>query len=461
MNKADLSRLPPEGRVVIGFSGGADSTALAHWAKGQLGPVRILLAHVNHCLRGAESDRDERAVRAFAKGQGLALTVYRADVAKLAKEQGLGLEECGRRVRYAFFDSLAPGENDRILTAHHAGDNAETLLLHLCRGASLQGLCGIPPQRGKVLRPLLQVGREEIEAYCAQEELPYVTDSTNACTDYARNRLRHEVIPLLRQLNPRFLEATGQTMALLSADRDYLEGRAGELLKGAKGAFGLDRRALRDAPESLRSRALKRYLEGAGCENLEKKHLDLADQLLETGGGLSLPGGVQARCALGWFYAGKPEDVKVFSLPVGLGQTPLPGGKGLVLEKKDWPKSENRPKIQNLLFKNALDYATIYGTGQDVNGSYLIARTRRPGDTFTPPGQKHPLPLKQALREAGVPAWARPGLVLLELDGRIAFCEGLGPAEGFQPGAGRLLAVGIEKTMELGKADTRNGKEER
>ena len=161
---ADISGLPQRGKVVVGFSGGADSTALAHWLLGRLGPERLVLAHVNHQLRGEESDRDEAAARAFAQRFGLDFALRREDVAALARRRGLGLEECGRQVRYGFFQSLAPGEEDRILTAHNANDNAETVLMHLCRGTSLPGLLGIPARRGKVLRPRLRVySRERLE----------------------------------------------------------------------------------------------------------------------------------------------------------------------------------------------------------------------------------------------------------------------------------------------------------
>ena len=130
---ADISGLPQRGKVVVGFSGGADSTALAHWLLGRLGPERLVLAHVNHQLRGEESDRDEAAARAFAQRFGLDFALRRVDVAALARRRGLGLEECGRQVRYGFFQSLAPGEEDRILTAHNANDNAETVLMQIGR----------------------------------------------------------------------------------------------------------------------------------------------------------------------------------------------------------------------------------------------------------------------------------------------------------------------------------------
>ena len=290
--RGDLSGLPPAGLVVVGFSGGADSTALAHWLAGQVDPARLLLAHVNHRLRGEESERDEAAARAFAQERGLRLAVFRAEVADLARERGLGLEACGRQVRYDFFENLAAGEGDRILTAHTADDNAETVLLHLCRGAGLDGLCGIPPRRGKILRPLLGVTRGEIEAYCAAHGLLYVTDSSNASPAFARNRVRQEVLPLLEALNPQAALAINRAAGLLRRDRDCLEDLAARLLETARDGEALAAPPLREAPGALRDRALKRWLEERGCRDLERRHLALAVDCLENGGSVQLPGGV-------------------------------------------------------------------------------------------------------------------------------------------------------------------------
>lgn len=300
----DLSRLPAQGLVVLGFSGGADSTALAHWLTTQIAPARLLLAHVNHGLRGAEADADEAAVAAFAEAMGLRFVVHRSDVAALAKERGEGLEAAGRRVRYAFFESLAPGEDDRILTAHTADDNAETLLLHLCRGSGLGGLCGIPPERGKILRPFLSVTRAEIEAYCAAHRLPFVTDSTNTTALYARNRLRQEVLPILKELYPGAVPAMGRAAALLREDAALLDGEAAALLEKAAHPEGLSVKLLLAAPAPLRRRALKAWLEAQGCRDLEHRHLLLAEDLLTQGGKVPLPGGVTLRRSRGLLRAG-------------------------------------------------------------------------------------------------------------------------------------------------------------
>ena len=167
--------LAPGEPVLAALSGGADSVALLCVLR-ELGyPVRAF--HLNHCLRGAESDRDEAFCRALCARLGVELTVGRVDVAAAAREQGRGVEETARRIRYARLQQAAQGQ--KIATAHTADDNLETVLFHLVRGTGPKGLAGIPPVRGQVIRPLLDVGRAQIEAYLAAIGQEYVTDSSN------------------------------------------------------------------------------------------------------------------------------------------------------------------------------------------------------------------------------------------------------------------------------------------
>lgn len=446
--RASLAGLPPAGRVVLGFSGGADSTALAHWALCKLGPQRLLLAHVNHCLRGEESQRDQRFAEDFARSHGLPIQVCRADVAALARQRGQGLEECGRAVRYEFFARLAPGEQDRILTAHNANDRAETILLNLCRGAGLDGLCGIPGSRGKILRPLLAVTREEIEAYCRLHGLKFVTDSSNFSEDYARNRIRRLVMPVLREINPQFVRSAGQAAALLGKDRDYLWEQARLLLararEGVPEDWGLEAGVLRAAPEPLRSRALKLFLEQAGCKGLESRHLEMAEEILLRGGGGDFPGGVELRLAQGLLWAGKRRPQNPFAREVNWGKNPLPGGKNLILQKKIRLETADNEKIQNLLFKNSLDCVIMTRT--------LVARNRRPGDRFAQAGRNGSKPLKQVFQELRMPAALRDQAVLLEWEGKIVWCQGVGPAQGFQPREESREALAVEiRTADTGR----------
>lgn len=422
--RGDLSGLPAQGKVVVGFSGGADSTALAHWLLGKVSSRRLVLAHVNHGLRGKESERDEAAARQFAGQFGLRFAVFREDIAARARERGLGVEECGRQVRYAFFHSLASGENDRILTAHHSGDNGETVLLHLCRGTSLAGLCGIPYARGKILRPFLRVSRQEIEAYCHRFRLPYVTDQSNFSQEYARNKIRLQVIPLLQELNPEFLEAISRMTESLSRDRDFLEEEARALLQQAQSSWGLRAEVLLNKHQAVVLEALRLWLCQKGCGSFERKHLDALLRCLSRGGEADLPGGLRACCSQGVLSLEPRKPAQGFSVEVGLGETLLPCGKRLTLKEKWLAGGETGPKIHNLLFKNALDYDIITGN--------LIARTRREGERFAPAGRKVTKPLKQLFQEQKIPLPQRDRTVLLEWEGRTVFCEGAGPAEGYQ-----------------------------
>ncbi len=426
-----------DGIFVVGFSGGADSTALAHWLMGQVEKERILLAHVNHMLRGEEAERDQRAAESFAGEHGLKIQVLRADVGRLARELGLGTEECGRNIRYDFFHELARDEGDRILTAHNADDNAETILLNLCRGAALDGLCGIPRERGRIFRPLLHVSREEIELYCRENNLSYVTDSSNLSDSYARNKLRHQVLPVLKGLNPRFVHAAGQAAKLLSGDRDCLNRQAEALLERAGNIWGLEAKVLLGEDRSLRGRAVKLFLERSGGASLEQKHIEKALDILERGGGADLPG-VGISCAQGVFWAGHAAECSPFETAARLGKNPLPGGKILVLREEIPAKSEKPEKIQNLLFKNALDY--------DIMTGPVLIRSRRPGDRFAPAGRGVSKPIKQIFQELRVPGPIRDGVPLLVCGGETAWCPGAGASERFRATkrTKRVLFVEIE-----------------
>ena len=197
--------LPRGGLVLAAVSGGADSmcllTLLSHLAP--KAGFTLAAAHYNHGLRGAEADRDEDVVRAWREQEGIPCYFGRGDVAGQATALGKGIEETARAMRYGFLEETAArmGAN-RIAAAHNAEDQAETLLLHLTRGSGLQGLTGMAPRRGRLIRPLLETSREEIEAYNRANNIPHVEDGTNTDLNYSRNYLRHQVIPLLKRLNP-------------------------------------------------------------------------------------------------------------------------------------------------------------------------------------------------------------------------------------------------------------------
>lgn len=262
-----LAGLPKETPVLLAYSGGADSTAL-------LGLLRrfseedgfpLTLAHVNHGIRGADALRDRDFCVERAREAGLDICVLDADVPASAAENGRGLEEEARETRYAFFARVMREKNIPILvTAHHADDNAETVLFRLSRGTGLQGLCGIAPVRkfadGFLVRPLLAVGKNELLQYCIENRLPFVTDGTNGDTQYARNRLRHEVMPVLDSLFPGVAKRIGGMSEALRQDEDCLSSMAEAVLDGQREPGLLPVRALTGLHPAIRRRVLRLFL---------------------------------------------------------------------------------------------------------------------------------------------------------------------------------------------------------
>lgn len=211
-------------KVIAAFSGGADSTALLFSLKQLEKELEITVeaCHVNHNLRGEESDNDQRFAENFCKELDVPLHVISVNV-KENQQKHQSTEECARDLRYAFFEKLAKENKAKIATAHTASDNAETVLINLTRGTALKGLCGIPPVRDYLIRPLISCTREQVEQFCADNNLSFVTDKTNFFTDYTRNRFRLEIIPEICKINPSFHSGITRMTGTLAEDSDFLE----------------------------------------------------------------------------------------------------------------------------------------------------------------------------------------------------------------------------------------------
>ncbi|MCL1866716.1 MAG: tRNA lysidine(34) synthetase TilS [Oscillospiraceae bacterium] len=216
--------------VNIAVSGGADSVVLFHVLselRSEFG-IKVEACHINHQLRGEESDRDESFVHWLCKEMNIPLTVKTVNVKSLQKKHQ-SVEEAAREARYAVFSELCE-KGGKVCTAHTASDNAETVLLNLIRGTGLAGLCGIPPVRGSIVRPLIFCERFEIESFCEERDLRYVTDSTNMSDEFTRNKVRMSLIPLIKELNPSFERSVTRMCGILREDCDFLDGLAGSYL---------------------------------------------------------------------------------------------------------------------------------------------------------------------------------------------------------------------------------------
>jgi tRNA(Ile)-lysidine synthase len=223
-------------KIIVAVSGGADSVVLLDLlAKEQeVSGAKLIVAHFNYQLRGAESDGDEQLVVQRARHYGVEVYVERANTAEYAKHNKLGIQEAARNLRYDFFEKLLVSSGfDKIATAHHADDNAETVLLNLFRGAGVQGLSGIPIYRPdkKIIRPMLFAQRSEIEQYAQEEQLPYRTDSSNATDHYTRNFIRHKILPLVKeQINPTVVQTLQRSSELFRELEAYLSFNARQSL---------------------------------------------------------------------------------------------------------------------------------------------------------------------------------------------------------------------------------------
>ena len=293
--------LEPGDRVICAVSGGADSVALlfALWLLREKLNITLEAAHFNHGLRGGESDRDAAFVRDLCSRYDIPLHEAKGHVTSGEK----GLEAAAREARYAFFETL-PG---KIATAHTADDNAETVLMHMVRGTGLKGLGGIAPVRGNLIRPLLEVTRQQVLAFLEEYHLSYVTDSSNETDQFLRNRLRHHVMPLLKQENPQLAQNLSAMALRLRQDEQALQ-----LPMDFSEGLPLD--AVLPLPEARRSRVLAAFLTHCGVREPEAAHIALAEQLLRSrnpSAAGEFPGGIRIARQYGKLV--KLEATKVFA----------------------------------------------------------------------------------------------------------------------------------------------------
>lgn len=276
--------------VVVALSGGSDSVTLLHCLKAleaELG-ITVCACHVNHNLRGEDSDNDQAYVQRLCEKTETPLRIYSVDVSGTVKKHQ-SIEERARELRYETFRRLSEELGAKVATAHNACDNAETVLINLLRGTGLKGLCGIPPIRDYLIRPLLGCSKEDILAYCRENRLEYVTDMTNFSTAYTRNKLRIELIPKLLEINPSFIETVRRMTRHLTSDSDFLENMAQEALEGARvgdGVYAADK--LKILPQPIFTRAVSMMFKEKGIEPTALRINGFADIILGGSGKINV-----------------------------------------------------------------------------------------------------------------------------------------------------------------------------
>ena len=407
-------RFPHGGRVLCAVSGGLDSMCLLDYMTRQKG-FSVTAAHFNHQLRGAEADRDESFVRDYCAKHGIPFVSGSGDVRAFAEKEGLSIEEAARRLRYDFLKETAEENGaDAILTAHHADDNAETVLLSLIRGTGSAGLAGIPQVRGNICRPFLRIPRAELAEYAAAHDIPYVEDSTNADPSAAaRNALRGTVMPVLRQLNPRFAENIARTSAILREESDALESMARGLTEQARelpDGVAIPCMMLMDMPNAVAERSILQLMaQVAGHrKDLAAAHV-LAVLELARGRGeeVSLPYGMTARRKKYTLEITR-RPARPAALPISVGGAVEFGGTAVTLSEQSSPGT--------LPIRLPADAA-------------LTVTSWRPGDWLRLPGSRGKRSFKRLCAERGLTPEERDALAVL----RVGETHAADPVFGVQP----------------------------
>lgn len=414
--------LPAGGSVTVALSGGADSVALLHLLRQLQKELDFSLSacHVNHLLRGEESERDEMFVRALCEEWKIPLTVFRENVAVFAEEEGLSLEEAGRTVRYRCLRQAAKG--GIIATAHTRSDDAETFFINLTRGTGLKGLCGITPKQKDLIRPLLFCTRQEVQEYLAQEGLSFVEDSSNASDDFVRNRIRHHLMPQLLRLQPAFYELFGRTKEHLRQDEDFLQQSAQRLLSDARCQNGLSAEKLRDAHPAVLFRALKAFLgeQGLSCGSVVFSQLQ--NLLEKKSGRLQIDPVWTVQLQKGVLQAVRsqgPVSSEPMILSAGEAFT-HPLAKGRILPV-NYEQFKNLWEQDCNILKNAIDCDKIFGK--------IFLRAKIEGDALRPVHRGVTKPLRKWWNELGVPPQKRERLPVLADERGPVWAAGLGVDE--------------------------------
>ncbi len=432
------SLLPRGSRVLCAVSGGSDSICLLHllWSRRQALGIEVCAAHYEHGLRGADSQNDACFVADFCRKYGINCIIEHGDVSAHAKARHLGIEEAARELRYAFLEKTADALGcDIIATAHNADDNAETLLMNLTRGSGLRGLCGIPPQRGRIVRPLLETSRAEIEAYLAENALPHVEDQSNADECYRRNRFRHSVLPVLRELNPALVQSLGETAKLLRRDEALLDSLAQSFIEKQYKAGSVPVGELLELHPSVSSRVVRKL-----CKNsLSAEHVEGVLRFCrgEGLGFLDLPG-QRLRREQGRLYFETPEIVTIPDRVLRPGESVEIPEAGIRVKAE---LIEYNQKI-NSLFKT---YCFKY---EKLCGSEILCTGRRPGDRMHPARRGCGKSLKALFAEAGYSRTQRDRTPVFRDGAGILAVHGLAVEERTLPSEGdtvlRLMIENLE-----------------
>jgi len=439
------SMIEPRDHIGVAVSGGIDSVALLDILASLRSELHIALTilHLNHGIRGKEAARDQRFVQELSDRYSLPYLGKEVDVPAYRKENSLSLQEAARELRYLFFDqAMDTLDLDKVAIGQTADDQAETVLMRLIRGGGARGLKGIPPVRGRYIRPLTEVWRAELLQYARHKRLSFVQDSSNLKNDYLRNRIRRELLPALGGYNPSIKHRLLHLAEVLGEDESYLEGIAQEIAKGIVKAgeeVSIPIPSLISLPAALQARVMQHAFALLSSGSiLEYPHIKGIKDLIQRGGGskrMILPGGYWAMKSYDNLVLGKEGEP-----PQGMAgeiELAIPGRTrldklGVELEATIAKGSPDPPADPDAAY---IDYHRL--------ALPLRARSFRPGDSFIPLGMKGRKKLKNFFIDLKIPRAERLKIPLVISGNDICWVAGLRIDERFKilPDTGKTLKL--------------------
>ncbi len=407
-----FNMITPGERIVVGLSGGADSCALAHVLSDIAKDLSFTLiaAHLNHGIRGDEALHDKEFSKSFASKLGIDIITKDACVPQYAKEHKLSEEMAARIVRYEFFNEVCTQYNcTKIAVAHNKNDNAETILLNLIRGSGSKGFDGIRPVNGNIIRPLIGISRTEIEDYAKDNGISYVTDSTNTQDIYARNIIRHHLLPKMAEINSGALNNIIRCSEILSIESDYMEEeiKLHKLFRFSEDSVIIDRREFDSLHPALARRALFKaiHLACGNTQNVCSKQIDLLLSGVKTGNTFSFGNGSRAYITYdSLVFTKQLNTVSSYEYEVSVPCTIQVKETGLTYKLEFTDSFTKKPNSVCL--------------SADKLGS-LTLRTRKDGDTFKPYGMTGSKKLKSFYIDCKIPSIERNFYPLLTSGNKI------------------------------------------
>ena len=413
--------------IIVALSGGADSVALFHFLfqNKEKYNINLSVAHLNHGLRGAESDGDENFVCLLAKKYNVECFTKKVNMLTDTPPKKMGTEEWARLLRYEFLEDIANKKNAKIATAHSLSDNCETLLFHITRGTNIKGASGIAKIRQGIIRPLLEVTRSEIEEYCTSNKLDYVTDSTNLKDDYTRNKIRLNIMPILKKINSNVEVSMGRFINTQEEIDNYFNQKADKVLSESKIAKDKYNKYIILSQDTIIIKyIIAKLVKQKG--QVDSKKVDLILNLLQKDSS-AVEITTNERLIINKdtiYFKTQYKDINIEEKPLIDGKNLFYDGFNIYIEKISKKSCVNFEKFNKNSFKYMGDYDKIIGQA--------VLRGRKTGDEYEIPKRNCTKSLKKFFIEEKIPQEQRAKIPVLAIDNKIIWVNGYGFIKEYQ-----------------------------